>query len=101
MPFLHLNGRDQIDGVTNPQGNVIGSYLHGIFDTGAFWRALVNRIRLQKGLDASNAEILTIQQFRDREFDRLAAIVRQNLDMDSVYRILRGEDVACGRWDNE
>ena len=101
VPFLRLNGRDQIDGVMNPQGNVIGSYLHGIFDTGAFWRALVNRIRLQKGLDASNAEVLTIQQFRDREFDRLAAIVRQNLDMDSVYRILRGEDVACGRWDNE
>ena len=101
MPFLRMNGRDEIDGVTNPQGNVIGSYLHGIFDTGAFWRALVNRIRLQKGLDASNAEVLTIQQFRDREFDRLAAIVRQNLDMDSVYRILRGEDVACGRWDND
>ena len=101
VPFLRLNGRDQIDGVMNPQGNVIGSYLHGIFDTGAFWRALVNRIRVQKGLDANNAEVLTIQQFRDREFDRLAAIVRQNLDMDSVYRILRGEDVACGRWDNE
>lgn len=101
VPFLRLNGREEIDGVTNPEGNVIGSYLHGIFDTGAFWRALVNRIRVQKGLDASYDDVLTIQQFRDREFDRLATVVRQNLDMDSVYRILRGEDVPCGRWNND
>ena len=37
-------------------------------------------------------------EFRNREFDRLAAIVRQNLDMESVYQIIRGEDVPCGRW---
>ena len=62
---------------------------------------VINRIRVQKGMDVSDEEVLTIQQFRDREFDRLATIVRQNLDMESVYRIVRGEDVPCGRWDNE
>ena len=101
VPFLRLNGRDEIDGIANRQGNVIGSYLHGIFDTGSFWRALVNRIRKQKGMDISEEEVLTMQQFRDREFDRLATIVRQNIDMDSVYSIVRGEDVPCGRWDND
>ncbi|MGI6174328.1 MAG: cobyric acid synthase [Christensenellales bacterium] len=100
VPFLRLNGREEIDGVTNRQGNVIGSYLHGIFDTGSFWRALVNRIRAQRGMDAGEGEVLTMRQFRDREFDRLAAIVRQNIDMDSVYGIVRGEDVPCGRWDD-
>ncbi len=101
VPFLRLNGREEIDGAVNRQGNVIGSYLHGIFDTGSFWRALVNRIREEKGMNASDGEVLTIQEFRSREFDRLAAIVRQNLDMDSVYRIMRGEEVPCGRWDGE
>ena len=24
-----------------------------------------------------------------------------NLDMDAVYKIIRGEDVPCGRWDND
>ena len=100
VPFLYLNGREQPDGVTNEQGNVIGSYLHGIFDTGAFWRAVVNHVREQKGLDANDSEVVTMEEFRNREFDRLAAIVRQNLDMDAVYRIIRGEDVPCGRWDN-
>ena len=100
VPFLRLNGREEIDGVTNKRGNVIGSYLHGIFDTGSFWRAIVNRIRAQKGLDTSQEKVMTVQQFRDREFDRLASIVRQNIDMASVYKIVRGEDVPCGRWDN-
>lgn len=101
VPFLRLNGRGEIDGVTNKQGNIIGSYLHGIFDTGAFWRALINRIRTQKGMDANHEKVMTIQQFRDRKFDRLATMVRQNLDMESVYKILRGEDVPCGRWDQK
>ena len=101
VPFLRLNDREEIDGITNKQGNIIGSYLHGIFDTGSFWRALINRIRVQKGMDVNEEEVLTIQQFRDREFDRLATIVRQNIDMESVYKIVRGEDVPCGRWDND
>ena len=98
VPFLYLNGRAEPDGVTNPQGNVLGSYLHGIFDTGAFWRAVVNHLRVEKGLDINTGDVLTMEQFRDREFDRMAAIVRQNLDMDAVYKIIRGEDVPCGRW---
>ena len=101
VPFLYLNGREAPDGVTNARGNVIGSYLHGIFDTGSFWRAIVNRVRREKGMEENSGELLTIQQFRDREFDRLASIVRQNLDMDAVYKIIRGEDVPCGRWDND
>ena len=87
--------------MTNPQGNVIGSYLHGIFDTGAFWRAMVNRVRSQKGMDANEGEVLTMEEFRNREFDRLADIVRQNLDMHAVYQIIRGEDVPCGRWNDD
>ena len=99
-PFLYLNGRETPDGVTNARGNVLGSYLHGIFDTGAFWRAIVNHVRAEKGLDANEGEVLTMAEFRDREFDRLATIVRQNLDMEAVYSIIRGEDVPCGRWDD-
>ena len=100
VPFLRLNGREAVDGVVNRRGNVLGSYLHGIFDTGAFWRALVNRVREEKGLGRNDGELLTMAEFRDREFDRLAAIVRQNLDMAAVYSIIRGEDVPCGRWDH-
>ena len=98
VPFLRLNGRGEVDGVANRQGNVLGTYLHGIFDNGAFWRALVDRVRGQKGLARGMGAPMTMAEYREREFDRLAGIVRQNLDMDAVYAILRGEDVPCGRW---
>ena len=101
VPFLRLNGRDEVDGVTNKTGNVIGTYLHGIFDTGAFWHALVEHVRQEKGMAAEEGETLTMEEFRRREYDRLADGVRQNLDMDAVYKILRGEDVPCGRWNDD
>ena len=100
VPFLFLNGRETPDGVSNIQGNVFGSYLHGIFDTGSFWRAIVNRMRAEKGMAADESDVLTMAEFRSREFDRLASIVRQNLDMDAVYKIIRGGAVSCGRWDD-
>ena len=34
---------------------------------------------------------LTLDAFREREFDRIAAIVREGLDMDAIYAIIRGE----------
>ena len=97
-PFLYIGG--DVDGVMNPAGNVLGTYLHGAFDTGNLWRALVNRVRREKGLGESDAPSLTMAQFREREFDRLADMVRRNIDMDAVYAILRGGDAPLGRWND-
>lgn len=91
VPFLSLNGQPEPGGIMNRQGNVLGSYLHGIFDTGMFWQGIVRHVLAEKGINASHAVPMTIEAFREQEFDRLAAIVRQSLDMDQVYRILRGE----------
>ena len=95
-PFIELRHRGgvelrQPDGVMNAQGNVMGTYLHGIFDQGGLWRCIVNRVRAQRGLDQISGDSLTMAEYREREFDRLADLVRQNMDMDRVYRILRGE----------
>ena len=101
IPFLRLNGRDEVDGVVNAAGNIMGTYLHGIFDTGSFWHALVDHVRKEKGIQDDGGEVLTMEEFRKREYDRLADGVRQNLDMDAVYKIIRGEDVPCGRWNDD
>lgn len=101
IPFLRLNGRDEVDGVVNAAGNIMGTYLHGIFDTGSFWHALVDHVRKEKGIQDVGGEVLTMEEFRKREYDRLADGVRQNLDMDAVYKIIRGEDVPCGRWNDD
>ena len=81
-----------LDMVCNPAGNVFGTYLHGIFDNGVFMRRLVNHLRMRKGLDAIRGETLSFAEYKEREYDKLADIVRHNSDMEMFYRILRGSD---------
>ncbi len=90
VPWLLLTTRDGIDGLRNPAGNVLGSYLHGLFDNGHLCRALTNRVRTRKGLAAEGGAPLTMDVFRERELDRLAGVVRASLDMEQIYEIMRG-----------
>ena len=89
VPWMRMDG--EIDGVRNPDGNVMGSYLHGLFDDGQLFGCIAAHVRAQKGLDAAAEKPLTLDAFREREFDRIAAIVRESLDMDAIYAIIRGE----------
>lgn len=86
VPWLAIDG--QTDGVMNRQGNVLGTYLHGLFDGGQLLRAVIAKVR---GVQTEEAPALTMEQFREREFDRIAQVVRESLDMKAVYAILRGE----------
>ena len=89
VPWLHINGR--VDGIMNQQGNVLGSYLHGLFDDGQLFAAIASHIRKMKGLDGETQAPVSFEAFREREFDRIADIVRASVDMDAIYRIVRGE----------
>lgn len=65
-----------------------GTYIHGIFDSGEFRSSLLNRIRQQKSL--SKKLSLDLNQQREAEFEKLAEVVRENLDMELVYSLIRG-----------
>ena len=80
------------DGACNTGGNVLGTYLHGLFDSGALADAVVRRARQIKGLPGEGAAAaVNMAAYREAQFDKLARTVRESLDMDAVYRILRGE----------
>ena len=89
LPWLSIAGRT--DGVCNREGNVLGSYLHGLFDDGQFFSALASHVRKSKGINETPRNALTMDEFREREFDRIADIVRASVDMDAIYKIIRGE----------
>ena len=88
-PWLEAGGRT--DGVMNAQGNVLGTYLHGLFDDGRLFEALAGEIRRRWGDGEKPREPVDFEAFREKEFDRIAAIVRESVDMDAVYRIIRGD----------
>ncbi|MFI3207525.1 MAG: cobyric acid synthase [Eubacteriales bacterium] len=69
-------------------GNVYGSYIHGIFDSEEIVLAIVEAIAKKKGI-AFEAHITgSMQEFKNREYDKLAEIVRESLDMELLYKII-------------
>ena len=71
-------------------GQVYGTYLHGLFDTGEATARLADALCRAKGIDPAGAQPVSHRAFQEQEFDRLAAAVRGALDMDAIYRMMEG-----------
>lgn len=67
--------------------NIIATYLHGIFDNKDFTDTLLNEIRRRKGLEEVNNNI-SYEEYKLREFDKLEKLVRENVDIDEIYKII-------------
>jgi cobyric acid synthase len=73
-------------GSSNASSLILGSYLHGIFDSDPFRCWFINRLRQRKGL----VPLSGISAFFDLKpaFDRLTGIVHESVDMSRIYRLL-------------
>jgi len=75
------------EGAVANDGRILGTYIHGIFDAEPFRRDFLNRLRRKRGwpvLTASGNFNL------DKEFDKLAKLVKDNIDTGLLYKILAG-----------
>ncbi|MGL5330390.1 MAG: cobyric acid synthase, partial [Peptostreptococcaceae bacterium] len=78
------------EGSVNKEGNVMGTYLHGIFDELDFTRALLNNIREMKNLENVESKVASFKEFKEKEYDKLADFLREHLDIDKIYEIMQG-----------
>lgn len=75
------------DGVVRSDGLVMGTYIHGIFDNDRFRRAIINALRVRKGLPGLN--VMTDTNVRKQQaYNRLADTVRNSLNMKTLYEIM-------------
>ncbi|MFA4993394.1 MAG: cobyric acid synthase [Candidatus Omnitrophota bacterium] len=73
------------EGAISKDRRILGTYIHGIFDAGRFRRNFLNRLRRKKGWPALPVR----ENFNpDKEFDKLAQLVRDNIDMGLLRKIL-------------
>ena len=70
-------------------GNIYGTYIHGIFDNGGIAGTVVNALADRKGAALASCDELSRREFREKEYDRLADMLREHLDMDRIYSMLR------------
>lgn len=85
---LRKNGQGVADGAVTEDGLAFGTYLHGLFDSDDFTRALINGLRVRKGLQPLD---MTFQygQYKLQQFDLLAEGMREHIDIDKIYQIMQ------------
>ena len=67
------------------QGQVFGTYLHGLFDSGELTEQFAAYLCCRKGIDPAAAAPISMQEYRTQQLDLLADGVRHNLDLAAVY----------------
>ena len=77
------------------QDRVLGTYLHGLFDSPVLLQKLAARLLEEKGLSGDGLpEPEDLWTYKERQYDRLAAALRGSLDCEAIYRIL---DAGLGK----
>ena len=80
-----LFGDENLKGTV--KDNVAGTYIHGIFDNSEFTSHFLNEVRKLKGLDRID-ENFSYSDYKNREYDKLAEVLRENLDIQKIYEIM-------------
>ena len=85
---IHMGRSEEKMPPLTGSGNVYGSYVHGIFDAPGVADTILQAVCRQKGIDFSQLGTFDMDEYKDRQYDILAAAVREGLNMDYVYRVL-------------
>ena len=65
-----------------------GTYVHGIFDHGSIAGKIVRHLAERKGL-VLGEDGVDYGLFKEQQYDKLAATLREYLDLDAVYKMMR------------
>lgn len=82
-PAIHLDGRT--DGAISEDGQILGTYLHGLFDAASARDALLRWAGLEETREAPDYRLL-----REAGIERLADAVEAHLDLRMLERWLEG-----------
>lgn len=86
VPMIELSD-GRTDAYMTPDGRIWGSYLHGIFDNEELVFGLVHDIMREKGINPGENH-LSVAEYKEIQYNKLADLIRNHLDMDQIYRIL-------------
>ena len=82
------------DGTGYRCGNVYGTYIHGFFDKEGVAAAVLKGLASANGVEIDTSGSLGRREFKEKEYDRLADVIEQNMDMDAICGMLREAEVS-------
>ena len=68
--------------------NVIGTYLHGVFDETDFRTAFIKLLCDRKGISYDEKRSMSYKEYKETQYDKLADILRESLDIEEIYRVM-------------
>ncbi len=84
---LDSDGKTSVDGAVCD--NVLGTYVHGVFDSTEICTKIVRMLLDNKGYtDIDIKDRIDYAQYKEIQYDKLADILRKSLDMQKVYDIM-------------
>ncbi|MBM2809243.1 MAG: cbiP [Chloroflexi bacterium] len=75
-------GLERLDGARSADGNIVGTYLHGLLRDGRVADALISHLAERQGIAISPAIDA------DDPYDRLASTLRESVDVDHIRRLI-------------
>jgi adenosylcobyric acid synthase len=78
---------DELDGAVSENGAVVGTMIHGIFENRATTASMLGELARRKGVRIPALTDTVVD--RAAEYDRLASVVREHIDLAMLERIAR------------
>lgn len=70
------------------KGDVYGTYLHGFFDKEGVADAVINGLLKRKGLYGMEKKGFSYANYKEDQYERLGALIRESFSMTSIYDIM-------------
>ncbi len=87
---IHM-GKSEVEANIINRDNIYGSYIHGIFDSSDIAKEIVACIMKTKGIVESDIKSFDMNEYKQSQYDILADAMRQSIDMNYIYEIMKGE----------
>ena len=85
-----MTGESKLDGAV--KGNVLGTYIHGLFDGAEFTKGFVRLLAERKGITpkewSQTFNAGPVSEFKESQYNLLADTLREHLDMKKIYEIM-------------
>ncbi len=81
-----VTGKKRCDGLSKE--NIYGTYVHGIFDKDEVTAGIIRSLAKKKGIAAGGQKSIDLTQFKETQYDLLAAGLREHMNLETIYRIM-------------
>ncbi|EMU52136.1 MULTISPECIES: cobyric acid synthase [Clostridium] len=84
---IHMGDTTNNKNIVN-EGNVYGTYIHGIFDKETVSKEIIETLLELKGLSSENIKTFNMKEYKESQYDILANSLRESLDLEYIYKVI-------------